>query len=101
MMLTGRTYGATEGAAIGLAQYQVGAGEGLARATELATRIAGNARMTNFAVMQALPQIAEASPAMGFLTESLVSAIAASEGEAKQRLRDFLEKRAAKVSHQG
>ncbi len=99
MMLTGRTYGAAEGAAIGLSQYQAGADEGLALAMELAARIAENARLTNFAVMHALPRMAEADPAVGYLTESLMSAIAAADGEAKQRLADFLEKRAAKVVH--
>ena len=100
MMLTGRTYGAQDGHAIGLSQYVTGAGEALALATELATRIAGNARLTNFAVLQALPRIARADPATGYLTESLMSAIAASDGEAKQRLDDFLDKRAAKVVHE-
>ena len=97
MMLTGRTYGAVEGGAIGLSQYLPAAGEGLALATELARRIAGNARMTNFAVLQALPRIAGADPATGYLAESLMSSIAASDSEAKQRLGDFLEKRAGKV----
>ncbi len=100
MMLTGRTYGAEDGAGIGLSQYLVAEGAGLALATELAGKIAGNARLTNFAVLQALPRIAAADPATGFLTESLMSAIAASDGEAKQRLADFLEKRAGKVQHE-
>ncbi len=99
MMLTGRTYGAADGAAIGLSQYQPGANEGLALAMDLAKRIAGNTRLTNFAVMHALPRIADADPATGYLTESLMSAIAASDDEAKRRLADFLEKRAAKVAH--
>ncbi len=99
MMLTGRTYGAADGAAIGLSQYQPGVGEGLALGRALAAKIAGNARLTNFAVLQALPRIAEADPAMGYLTESLMSAIAASDPEAKQRLSAFLEGRAAKVRH--
>jgi enoyl-CoA hydratase/carnithine racemase len=101
MMLTGRTYGASEGAAIGLSTYQPGDGEGLALAMELAEKIAGNAPLTNFAIVQALPRIADADPAMGYLAESLMSAVAAADGEAKQRLADFLEKRTAKVVHKG
>jgi enoyl-CoA hydratase/carnithine racemase len=101
MMLTGRTYGAADGGAIGLSQYLPAEGQGLALATELAGRIAGNAKLTNFAVLQALPRIATADPATGYLTESLMSAIAASDGEAKQRLADFLEKRSPKVQHDG
>lgn len=99
MMLTGRTYGAADGGAVGLSQYVVEAGAGDARALALAEKMAGNARMTNFAVLQALPAIARADPAVGYLTESLISSIAASDGEAKERLAEFLDKRAAKVSH--
>ena len=97
MMLTGRTYGAADGAAIGLSQYTPGEGEGLALAVELATRIAGNTRLTNYAIMHALPRIAEAQPAAGYVMEGAISAVTASSPEAQQRLTDFLEKRAAKV----
>ena len=43
MMLTGRTLSAEDGQAIGLTQYLVDEGEGLAKGLELAHRIAGNA----------------------------------------------------------
>jgi enoyl-CoA hydratase/carnithine racemase len=99
MMLTGRTYGAADGGAAGLSQYVVEAGAGDERALLLAGKMAGNARMTNFAVLQALPAIAAAGPAVGYLTESLISSIAASDGEAKERLAEFLDKRATKISH--
>ncbi|NNM73788.1 crotonase/enoyl-CoA hydratase family protein [Enterovirga aerilata] len=98
MMLTGRTYTAEEGLALGFSQYLVETGEGAAKATELARRVAGNAPMTNLALLQVLPRIAEANPATGFVTEALMAAIAQSDPEAKARLRDFLEKRAAKVA---
>ena len=97
MMLTGRTYGAEEGQAIGLSHYLVAPGAGLAKGIELAERIAGNAPMTNFAVMQVLPRIAESDPATGYLTEALISAIAQGDDEAKERLKAFLEKRAPKT----
>ncbi|GAC1327764.1 MAG: crotonase/enoyl-CoA hydratase family protein [Beijerinckiaceae bacterium] len=99
MMLTGRTYGAQEGLNFALSHYVVGPGEGLAKGLEIANRIAGNAALTNFAVLQALPRIAEAEPATGFLLEAMMSSIAQADPAAKARLRDFLEKRAAKVSH--
>jgi enoyl-CoA hydratase/carnithine racemase len=98
MMLTGRTLSAEEGQLIGLTQYLVGEGKGLAKAMELANRIAGNAPFTNFAVMHMLPRIARSDPATGFVTEALTSAIAQSEPEAKARLKAFLEKRAPKVT---
>jgi enoyl-CoA hydratase/carnithine racemase len=99
MMLTGRTYGAEEGVAIGLSQYLVERGEGLAKGVELATRVGTNAPLSNYAVLQALPRIARADPDVGFLLESLMAAVAVSNDEAKLRLRAFLEKRAQKVSH--
>jgi len=97
MMLTGRTHDAEEGQAIGISQYVVEPGAGLAKAIELATRIAGNEAMTNFAVMHVLPRIAEQDPASGYLMESLMAAIAAGDPQAQKRLQDFLQKRAPKT----
>jgi (methylthio)acryloyl-CoA hydratase len=97
MMLTGRTLDAEEGQAIGLTQYLVDDGAGMAKGLELAERIAGNAPFTNFAVTHMLPRIARADPAAGFATEALTAAIAQGEKEAKKRLKAFLEKRAPKV----
>jgi enoyl-CoA hydratase/carnithine racemase len=97
MMLTGRVYGAEEGQQIGFSTYLVAPGEGLAKALELARRIAANAPLTNFAVMHALPRIAEAGQDHGLFTESLMAAVAQSEPEAKARLDAFLAGRAAKV----
>jgi (methylthio)acryloyl-CoA hydratase len=99
MMLTGRTYGADEGVPLGFSQYVVDAGAGLAKGVELAERIAGNAPMTNFAVMHVIPHNAEQDRASGLLMESLMAAIAQGDAEAKRRLRDFLEKRAPKTLH--
>ena len=97
MMLTGRTYSAEEGQAMGLTTYLVEPGRGFAKGLELAQRIAANAPLTNFAVMQALPRIAESDPASGYAMEALISSIAQADPEAKARLRDFLEKRGPKV----
>ena len=100
MMLTGRTYSADEGVPLGFSQYVVDAGAGLARAIELAERVAGNAPMTNFAAMHVVPHNAEQDRASALLMESLMSAIAQGDPEAKRRLRDFLEKRAPKTVQQ-
>ncbi len=97
MMLTGRVYSAEDGHQAGLSQYLVAAGDGLKTATELARKIATNAPMTNFAVMQALPRIADLGRDEGLLTEALMAAIAQSAPEAKARVHDFLAKRAGKV----
>ena len=97
MMLTGRVYNAADGERIGLSQYVVPTGTALDKAIELATRIASNARMTNFALMHALPRIAEQPADHGFFTEALMASIAQSAPEAKERVRAFLEGKAAKV----
>ena len=101
MMFTGRVYSAEEGLAAGVATYLVPAGKGLAKGIELAGRIAGNAPATNFALMHALPRIAELGQDAGLLMESLMAGIAQSEPQAKQRMKDFLEKRAGKVKRRG
>jgi (methylthio)acryloyl-CoA hydratase len=98
MMLTGRTYSADEGQAIGLTTYLVEPGEGFAKGLELARRIAGNALLTNFAVMHALPRIAAMDPASGHTIEALMSAIAQADPDAKARVKAFLEKRASKAT---
>ena len=98
MMLTGRVLSADEGATAGLAQYRVADGEGLAKALELAERMAANSPVTNYAVIQALPRIAEASHSGGLFMESLMSAVSQSSEEAKTRMTDFLNKRGPKVS---
>ena len=97
MMLTGRVYSATEGASYGFAQYLTEEGGALAKAMELAGRIANNAPLTNFAVLQALPMIAEANPQTGLLMESLMATVAQSDKEAKLRIRAFLDRKTAKV----
>lgn len=98
MMLTGRTYSAEDGQTMGLTIYLVEPGEGFARGLELAQRIASNTALTNFAVTHVLPRIAESDPASGYAMEALMASIAQADGEAKARLKAFLEKRAPKVT---
>ncbi len=97
MMLTGRVYHAADGERAGLAQYLVPAGTAFDKALEIAARVAQNAPLTNYALMHALPRIAEQSADHGLFTESMMAAIAQSAPEAKKRVRDFLEGKAAKV----
>jgi enoyl-CoA hydratase/carnithine racemase len=97
MMMTGRVYNATDGERLGFAQYLVPTGNALNKALELAQRVATNAPLTNYALMHALPRIAEQSADHGLFTEAMISAITQAAPEAKQRVRDFLEGRAAKV----
>ena len=97
MMLTGRVYDASEGQAIGLSQYVVEDGKGLEHALALAAKVAGNAPLSNFAVMHALPRIADMHQDDGLFTESLMAAIAQGDDAAKTRMRAFLDGKAGKV----
>jgi enoyl-CoA hydratase/carnithine racemase len=98
MMMTGRTYDAQEGYQFGISQYLVPEGEGVAKGVEVARSAATNAPLSNFAMIQALPRIIEMGPEEGLFAEALMVGIAQGSDEAKERLRAFLEKRAAKVS---
>lgn len=97
MMLTGRVVDAQEGERLGFAQYLVGDGEGLTKAIELANKIAANAPLSNYAITQALPRIADLPAADGLFMESLMSSIAQGDEAAKERVRAFLAGKAAKV----
>jgi enoyl-CoA hydratase/carnithine racemase len=101
LMLTGRVYDAAEGHAAGLSQYLVEDGEGLPTALDLARRCASVAPVTTFAVLQALPRIAEMGPHEGYLLESLMAAVAQGSDEAKERMGAFLAGRAGKVTDGG
>lgn len=94
MMLTGRTYGADEGLSLGLCHYSVGDGEAMGLARELAGKIARNAPMSNYFMIQAIPRINDMSRQDGLFTESLCAALSQSTPDAKEGLDAFLEKRA-------
>jgi enoyl-CoA hydratase/carnithine racemase len=98
MMLTGRVISAEEGEKIGMSQYVVEDGNGLEKGIELAKKIAQNAGMTNFALMHVLPRIVDSGQTEGLLMESMMATIASSSPDAKQRLNDFLEGKAKKVT---
>jgi (methylthio)acryloyl-CoA hydratase len=97
MLLTGRTYGAEEGASLGFSQYVVDDGSGLAHGIALAEQIATNTQMSNFAAIQALPRIARADPDAGLFMESLMVTLAVGDDDAKARIDAFLDKRARKT----
>ena len=97
LMLTGRRLTAEEGHTYGLSHYLVDDGTGFDRAMELATAIAANSPVTNFAVMHALPRIAESGPEAGFLFEALMAAISSGSEHAQERMRAFLDGNAARI----
>lgn len=93
MMLTGRKYDADDGTRLGLAHYAVGDGEALVLAQELAGKIARNAPLSNYLMIQALARIGDMSRADGLFAESLAAALSQTTPDAEEGLRAFLEKR--------
>lgn len=96
MMLTGRKYTADEGLALGLAHYSVEEGEALALAKTLAGKIARNAPMSNYLMIQSIARISDMSREDGLFTESLAAALSQTTPDAEEGLKAFLEKRAPK-----
>lgn len=93
MMLTGRKYNAEEGLALGLTHYAVGEGEAMALAQKLASKIAGNASLSNYMMIQAISRISDMSKSDGLFAESLCAAVSQTSADAEEGLRSFLEKR--------
>ena len=98
LMLTGRVLNAEEGERCNLAQYVVEAGTALDKAKEIARIAAGNARLSNYAVLNALPRIQDMAQDDGLFVESIVAALTQTSPEATERLDAFLEGRAARVA---
>jgi (methylthio)acryloyl-CoA hydratase len=96
MMLTGRKYGADEGQSLGLAHYTVGDGDALAMAMELAGKIARNAPLSNYLMIQSINRIEDMSKSDGLFVESLSAAIAQTTPDAEEGLKAFLDKRQPK-----
>ncbi len=96
MMLTGRSYGAEDGVALGLAHYSVGIDEGVALAKKLARKIADNAPFSNYLMINAIPRITDMSRSDGLFTESLAAAMSQTSDGAEEGLSAFLEKREPK-----
>jgi enoyl-CoA hydratase/carnithine racemase len=93
MMLTGRRYSSDEGLALGLTHYAVGEGEALPLARKLAAKIAANASLSNYMMIQAISRISDMSKQDGLFAESLCAAVSQTSRDAEEGLRAFLEKR--------
>lgn len=93
MMLTGRKYDAEAGYMLGLAHYAVGEGEALDLAIKLAGKIANNAPLSNYVMIQALARIEDMSKTDGLFTESLCAALTQTSPHAVEGLQAFLQKR--------
>ena len=101
MMLTGRVLSAAEGGAGGLRAVSREPGDALGKAKELAARIATNAPLSNYAIINALPRIQDLSHDDGLFFELLMAAMTQTSPDAQERLRAFLEKRAERLAVPG
>ncbi len=98
LMLTGRVLDAEEAERCNLVQYVVAQGTALAKAKELARIAANNAPLSNYAIINALPRIQDMAQDDGLFVESLMASFTQTDPEANERLKAFLDKRAAKVA---
>lgn len=101
MMLTGRSIDADTAERWGLAHYVTPDGGALDHAIALAQKAAGNAHLSNYAVINALPRIAEFARDDGLFVESFIASFTATDPEAEARLRDFLDRKAGRVQAPG
>lgn len=101
MMLTGRVMGIEEGLRVGLAHYVCNTDENPVSAAEfamsLAERIAGNAPLSNYAIVSSINRIADMSATDGLFAEGLMAAVVQTGADVQSRLNDFVTKRAPKV----
>ncbi len=98
LMLSGRVIDAATAENWNVVQYVVPEGEALAKAKAVAKAAAGNAPLSNYAVIHALSRIQDMSSEDGLFVESLMASFTQTSPEAKERLQAFLEKRAGKVA---
>jgi (methylthio)acryloyl-CoA hydratase len=93
MMLTGRILSIDEAEKLNIVRYVVDEGQALAKAKELAARIAQNTPLTNWQITNVLPRINDLSHDDGLFMEYINTSMQRPP-ESVKRLRDFVEKRA-------
>ena len=96
MMLTGRILDAREAHQVHIVRYLTPPGEALRKAKELAQRIARNSIETNWKITNVLPRVNDLSHDDGLFMEYLTANMARGP-EAAERLREFVDGRAASL----
>lgn len=95
MMLTGRIYRGQEAVEVGLAQYLADDSEG--RARELASAVAANLPLSNFAISSAVSHMRNMSAFDAAYAEAILAGIVNTQEDARARLAAFADKTAARV----
>jgi (methylthio)acryloyl-CoA hydratase len=98
MMLTGRVLSTEEAERRGIVSYVTEKGGAFEKAMELARIVAGNAPLSNYAVTNGLQRIHDSGYDEGLFFESMIAALTQTTPEAVDRLRAFVEKRAAALN---
>lgn len=102
MMLTGRVLDAEQGEQWGLAHYVCDTRQDPQAAyqfsLDLAERIATNARLSNYAIVSSINRIGDMSATDGLFTEGLMAAVVQTGQDVQERLGEFVQKKAKKVS---
>ena len=93
MMLTGRMLSVDEAERLNIVRYVVDEGQALAKAKELAARIAQNTPLTNWQITNVLPRVNDLSHDDGLFLEYINTSMQRPP-ESMERLRDFVEGRA-------
>ncbi|WP_346772401.1 crotonase/enoyl-CoA hydratase family protein [Chelativorans sp. AA-79] len=98
MMLTGRVLSVEEAERYGAVSYLAEPGGAFAKAMELARRAAGNAPLSNYLIINALQRIHDSGHDEGLFFESMIASLTQGTPEAHERLRAFLDKKAARLA---
>lgn len=93
MMLTGRKLDAEEGHRLGLSHYIVPEGQSMEKALELAEHVSGNAVISTYLIINAVPHISQMSPEAGLFTESIAQALSLTSPDAIAGMEAFLKKK--------
>ena len=96
MILTGRVYQGQEAVDLGLAQYRED-GPSMDKAMDLATKIAQNLPLTNFAICSAISHLNNMSGIDAAYAEAVVGGVVNTQPAARARLAAFADKSAARV----
>lgn len=97
MMLTGRVYNAQEFERLGIVNYLADEDRLRDKALEIAGKISRNAPLSNYITINALQRIHDSGYDEGLFFESMLASMTQATPEAAERLRAFLEKRAARL----
>lgn len=98
MMLTGRRLDVETGERIGLSHYVVEPGEAMATALEIAENVAGNAKISNYMMLNALSMIEDMPAQAGLFTEAVAQALTLTSPDAQAGIDAFLQRKKSPVS---